>query len=428
VIELQIGAAYRNKKDYDSAVAVYSDLLTSDPASDKARIGLALTYAILGLVAARTGALFGSLLQNPWVIGFVVTIFMTLALSMFGLYDMFTGGSLSRVTIFALGVMPYISSSIILQLLTVVWPYLERLYDALVELMRRFHADWVSGRIPKQSVMVVRYDRMMSDFSGVMDELFHFVDHEPDGEDDGEQWRASYHRPIVEPRSPIETCTDVAGVRSVRAMSREGHGAGRSGLDVADGDAICIMSRTRPEWLVADIAAWALGAVSCPIYPQTEAGQAEFIINNTGAVVVFVENAQQAARSVMARSNSASVIGPCSKLEGENEIAQKSVDPVPTRSSTISRGPAASNSRCRYTMRSWRSRRSRTSCSSPAVRSCSMGIMSRCRTASRRCCARVISKYCISSASPASMRSASSSVAMPFSVTSRGTPPVSFQA
>jgi len=47
--------------------------------------------------------------------------------TLFGMYDMFTGGSLSRVTIFALGVMPYISSSIILQLLTVVWPYLERL-------------------------------------------------------------------------------------------------------------------------------------------------------------------------------------------------------------------------------------------------------------------------------------------------------------
>ncbi len=47
--------------------------------------------------------------------------------TMFGLYDMFTGGSLSRITIFALGVMPYISSSIILQLLTVVWPVLERL-------------------------------------------------------------------------------------------------------------------------------------------------------------------------------------------------------------------------------------------------------------------------------------------------------------
>ena len=47
--------------------------------------------------------------------------------SLFGLYDMFSGGSLSRVTIFALGIMPYISASIILQLLTVVWPYLEKL-------------------------------------------------------------------------------------------------------------------------------------------------------------------------------------------------------------------------------------------------------------------------------------------------------------
>src|SRR6476646_11547677 len=46
---------------------------------------------------------------------------------MFGLYDMFSGKSLSQMTVFALGVMPYISASIILQLLTVVWPYLERL-------------------------------------------------------------------------------------------------------------------------------------------------------------------------------------------------------------------------------------------------------------------------------------------------------------
>ena len=47
--------------------------------------------------------------------------------SMFGLYNMFSGGNLMNMTIFALGVMPYISSSIILQLLTVVWPYLERI-------------------------------------------------------------------------------------------------------------------------------------------------------------------------------------------------------------------------------------------------------------------------------------------------------------
>jgi preprotein translocase subunit SecY len=47
--------------------------------------------------------------------------------TMFGLYDMFSGQNMSKMTIFALGIMPYISSSIILQLLTVVWPYLERL-------------------------------------------------------------------------------------------------------------------------------------------------------------------------------------------------------------------------------------------------------------------------------------------------------------
>jgi preprotein translocase subunit SecY len=45
----------------------------------------------------------------------------------FGLVDMFSGGNLAKVTVFALGIMPYISASIILQLLTVVWPFLEKL-------------------------------------------------------------------------------------------------------------------------------------------------------------------------------------------------------------------------------------------------------------------------------------------------------------
>ncbi len=44
-----------------------------------------------------------------------------------GLFDMFSGGALERLSVFALGIMPYISSSIILQLLTVVVPHLDRL-------------------------------------------------------------------------------------------------------------------------------------------------------------------------------------------------------------------------------------------------------------------------------------------------------------
>jgi preprotein translocase subunit SecY len=47
--------------------------------------------------------------------------------TLLGFVNTFTGGSLKRVAVFALGIMPYITSSIILQLLTVVWPYLEKL-------------------------------------------------------------------------------------------------------------------------------------------------------------------------------------------------------------------------------------------------------------------------------------------------------------
>lgn len=45
----------------------------------------------------------------------------------FSMVDMFTGGAFSQMTVFALGIMPYISASIILQLLMVVWPRLEKI-------------------------------------------------------------------------------------------------------------------------------------------------------------------------------------------------------------------------------------------------------------------------------------------------------------
>jgi preprotein translocase subunit SecY len=44
-----------------------------------------------------------------------------------GLYDLFAGGNLSNATIFGLGIMPYISASIIFQLLQAVIPYFEKL-------------------------------------------------------------------------------------------------------------------------------------------------------------------------------------------------------------------------------------------------------------------------------------------------------------
>ena len=50
-------------------------------------LGMSLTYSVLGTIAAMTGSLFGSALQNPWVILFIAVVFVALALSMFGLWE-----------------------------------------------------------------------------------------------------------------------------------------------------------------------------------------------------------------------------------------------------------------------------------------------------------------------------------------------------
>ena len=61
--------------------------------------------------------------------------------TLFGFIDLFSGGMFRRLTIFALGIMPYITSSIILQLLTVVVPTLEKLQKE-GELGRRKITQW----------------------------------------------------------------------------------------------------------------------------------------------------------------------------------------------------------------------------------------------------------------------------------------------
>ena len=49
-------------------------------------LGISIVYSAMGVAAASTGSLFGTALQSPWVIGFVVAVFVGLALSMFGVY------------------------------------------------------------------------------------------------------------------------------------------------------------------------------------------------------------------------------------------------------------------------------------------------------------------------------------------------------
>ena len=71
---------------------------------------------------------FGEHMPTPGVNAAALAgAFRSQANTLFGLYDMFVGGAFSRATVFALGIMPYISASIILQLLGAVVPYFEKL-------------------------------------------------------------------------------------------------------------------------------------------------------------------------------------------------------------------------------------------------------------------------------------------------------------
>jgi preprotein translocase subunit SecY len=85
---------------------------------------------------------FGGHVPTPGIDGKRLTeFFQQNSGSLFGFIDMFSGGNFRRLTIFALGIMPYITSSIILQLLTVVVPTLEKLQKE-GELGRRKITQW----------------------------------------------------------------------------------------------------------------------------------------------------------------------------------------------------------------------------------------------------------------------------------------------
>jgi len=83
-----------------------------------------LTFLLLALVVFRIGAHIPVPGIDPIKLA---ELFQSQQGGILGLFNMFSGGALSRFTIFALGIMPYISASIIMQLMTAVSPQLEQL-------------------------------------------------------------------------------------------------------------------------------------------------------------------------------------------------------------------------------------------------------------------------------------------------------------
>lgn len=87
-----------------------------------------LKVRVLFTLSLLTVYRIGAHIPTPGINGEALSKFLTeRGGALMGFFDMFSGGALSRVTIFALGIMPYISASIIFQLLTVVIPALGRL-------------------------------------------------------------------------------------------------------------------------------------------------------------------------------------------------------------------------------------------------------------------------------------------------------------
>ena len=60
--------------------------------------------------------------------------------------------------------------------------FINRLYHGLVQLLLRFHSDWISEKIDKSKVMIVPFDRMMGDFDNLMGEILEFANHDPSDE------------------------------------------------------------------------------------------------------------------------------------------------------------------------------------------------------------------------------------------------------
>ena len=71
---------------------------------------------------------------------------------------------------------------------------------------------------------------------------------------------------------------------------------GLRGLGMGAGDRVVILSRSRPEWLVADLACQALGAVTCPLYPGDPPARLASLSRGVGARWIIVEDARLLGR------------------------------------------------------------------------------------------------------------------------------------
>ena len=78
-------------------------------------------------------------------------------------------------------------------------------------------------------------------------------------------------------------------------------GMGLRALGFNAGDVACVLSETNPQWVYADLGVLGVGGVSSGIYPTDAPGQVEYILRDSGARVLFVENEEQLDKALQVR-------------------------------------------------------------------------------------------------------------------------------
>ena len=109
-------------------------------------------------------------------------------------------------------------------------------------------------------------------------------------------------------------------------------GLGR--LGVGSGDRVVVLSRSRPEWLVADLACQALGAVTCPLYPGDPPARMAAMVRSLDARLFLVEDARLLGR-LRAGTEDAPLPGPVVLFDAEPG------DGLPSLAGVAASAPAA---------------------------------------------------------------------------------------
>ncbi len=101
-------------------------------------------------------------------------------------------------------------------------------------------------------------------------------------------------KPVLVGRCHEGGCTSLSSqefVEGVRALS-----LGLTALGLRRGDRVAIISDSRPEWVMTDLAVLSAGGVTVPIYPTLSAPQARFILKESGCRIAVVSNAAQVTK------------------------------------------------------------------------------------------------------------------------------------